>query len=109
MDLNKHIVKFNDIKPFHSSGIAQAASGDRLGSTGNVSFEQRQQIEKNKRLIGNYQRSSIGNPNNPFRVRIPTRKIIKIKLVPAQLSKQAKSVGGYRIVHPPGRHYDPFA
>jgi hypothetical protein len=59
-------------KPFHSNGYAQVASGNRIGATSNISFNQRQVIESSRRIIGEYKHSKLGtlrgilkaNPSN---------------------------------------------
>jgi hypothetical protein len=61
LDLNKHIVKADDSKPFHTSGYAVAANGNSIGSVSTVSFEKRLQIDQNRQKIGNYSRSAIAN------------------------------------------------
>ncbi len=60
MDLNKHIVKSDNHKPFHSNGYAIVANGDRIGSTANISYSQRQQLMNGRKIVGNYNRSTIG-------------------------------------------------
>jgi hypothetical protein len=69
MDLNQHIVTTNTSKPFHSNGFAKGANGNRLGPTTSMSFEQRKQIDRNRRLVANYQRSNIGNAYGVLRAR----------------------------------------
>lgn len=69
MDLNKHIATNNTSKPFHSSGLAEAAFGDHLGAISNTSFEQRRQIDRNRQAIQNYQRSAVGNAYRALRTR----------------------------------------
>ncbi len=104
MDLNKYIVKNDDTKPFHSSGFAKIASGDRLGSTASISFEQRQRIERDRRFVGSYQRSAIGQS----KIQLPARRTIRLKPVNAPLGRQSRSPQ-IRAAKLPIRHYDPFA
>jgi hypothetical protein len=54
----------NPDNPFHTSGYASAANGNRMGSTSSQSFQQRERIEKNRRAIREY-RSSIVARNSP--------------------------------------------
>lgn len=68
LDLNKHIVT-DGSQPFHSNGIARVANGDRIGSASNMSFEKRQQIEKNRQNIAGYNRSVIGSNYGALRAR----------------------------------------
>lgn len=67
LDLNKYIVKTDHNKPFHTSSYAQVANGNKLGATSTISFEKRQQIEKNRQKISNYRQSLIGNSYNSIR------------------------------------------
>ena len=69
MDLNKHIVTNDNSKPFHSNGFADAANSNHFGATTTESFEQRQQIDRNRQAIQNYQRSSIGNAYGVLRAK----------------------------------------
>jgi hypothetical protein len=69
MDLNKHIFKNDDNKPFHSNGYAQVANGNHLGATANISFNQRQQVDYNRRIIGGYNRSTIGSAYGVLRAK----------------------------------------
>lgn len=67
LDLNKHIVKNDDGAPFHTSGYAIAANGNRVGATSAVSFEKRQQIDQNRMRVAGYQHSVIGKTRGIFR------------------------------------------
>ena len=62
-DFSKNMIN-NDIKPFHSNAFAKIASGDRLGSVSNESFEKRQEINQNRRIVYGYDRSNIGTRGN---------------------------------------------
>jgi hypothetical protein len=86
MDLNRHIVKVNDNKPFHSNGYAQIAVGNRVGSTAaHISFEKRQQVDHNRRVVYGYSRSAIGSTYGALR---------------------SKNILGN---NPPQKRYDPYA
>ncbi|MDK2898841.1 MAG: hypothetical protein PWQ10_28 [Patescibacteria group bacterium] len=67
MDLNKYVVNNDSSKSFHSNGFAKVANGDRIGSATPESFKQRRQIDNNRRIIGAYSRSSIGNMRSVVR------------------------------------------
>lgn len=69
MDLNKHIIANTTSKSFHSNGIAVAANGNHFGATSSISFEKRRQIDSDRRLVANYQRSNIGNAYGVLRAR----------------------------------------
>lgn len=111
MDLNKHIVKNDDNKPFHSSGFAQVASGNRVGSVGNTSFSQRQQIENNRRLVYGYNRSVIGNPCSVSRPKPILNNLVR----PANGSSLQQHNSTHipsptrRFSEPPVRGYNPFS
>lgn len=111
MDINKHIVKNDDNKPFHSNGFAQVASGNRVGSVGNTSFGQRQQIENNRRLVYGYNRSVIGNPCSVSRpkpiLNSLTRPVNGSSL--QQRNSAPISPPVRRFSEPPARGYNPFA
>jgi len=47
-------------KPFHSSGYAQIAHGNTLGSTNSQTFGQRVHVERNRSAIARYGNSHIG-------------------------------------------------
>ena len=68
--MNKHIVKTDDNQPFHTSGYAQVANGNRVGAVSTMSFERRQQIDQNRQKIGDYRRSTIGRATSEFRPKI---------------------------------------
>jgi len=44
---------------FHSSGVVGDADGKTIGSTSSESFEQRQKVESNRRLVGGYRDAGI--------------------------------------------------
>ena len=69
LDMNKHIVKPDDSQPFHTSGYAVVANGDRIGSVSNISFERRQQIDQSRQKVGGYNRSAIGRARSELRAR----------------------------------------
>jgi hypothetical protein len=83
MDLNKHIVTNNTVKPFHSNGFAEAANGNHFGATTSMSFEQRRQIDRNRQAVAGYQRSSIGNAYGTLRARpVAARPVVIGRSVP---------------------------
>lgn len=47
-------------KMFHSSGYADVASGNIIGSVDNTSFLDRQKLEFNRKIIAGYNRSNLG-------------------------------------------------
>lgn len=80
MDLNKYIVKNdnNENKLFHSNGYAQVASGNKVGSTSDVTFNQRLEIDHKRKIIGEYRRSMIGSVSNIPRIRTVNRHPTKL-------------------------------
>ena len=95
MDLNKHIVKSDNDSPLHSSGYAQIASGDRIGSTSSMSFEQRLQIERNRQVVGGYNRSAIGRSYGVLRAKAVSNEVGRRGVLPPP--------------QPTVRKYDPYA
>ena len=110
MDLNSHIVKNDDNKPFHSSGFAQVATGNRIGSVGGDSFSRRQQIDRERRLVYGYNRSAIGGAYGVLRAKSitgsPARVLGEIKL---QQYNSISSKLPKTFSEPPARTFNPFA
>ena len=48
-------------KPFHSSAYAEAANGGSIGATSSQSFQQRYEIDRNRRSINRYRDSHIAH------------------------------------------------
>ena len=112
MDLNKHIVKIDDSKPFHSNGYAQVANGDKIGSTANISFEQRQLIDRNRIIINNYNRSAIGSTYGVLRAKpVVGNPIKRTSMRQRSLLQQNNSLpaGPRRFKEPPSRTYNPYS
>jgi len=61
--MNNHIVKADNSKPFHTSGYAVVANGNRVGAVSTMTFAQRQQIENNRQKIAGYGFSAMGRSN----------------------------------------------
>jgi hypothetical protein len=112
MDLNNHIAKNDNNKPFHSNGFAQIAVGNRVGSDGNVSFNQRQQIDRNRRLVYGYNRSVIGSTYGVMRSKpISDDSSKTISTSPKQRSGgdiAIKPIAPRRFNEPPTRGYHPY-
>lgn len=114
MDLNKHIAKNDDNKPFHSNGYARVANGDRLGSTDKVSFNQRQQINYNRQFIGGYNSSAIGSSyiNSSHCIKSTERGTISGSNMYQRLPLQqhnSLNVGPRRFNEPSSRKYNPYS
>lgn len=109
MDLNKHIVKNDDNKPFHSNGFAQIASGNRVGSVGRVSFNQRQQINNNRRLVYGYSRSTIGNTYSALRPKPIVNSTGNPQVGPSLQQHNSLPVSPPRFIEPAVRKYNPYA
>lgn len=56
-----HFQKDSSKKPFHSSGYAEVAHGESIGSTSSQSFEARSAIDNNRQTVGKYHDSSIAH------------------------------------------------
>ena len=109
MDLNKHIAKNDNNKPFHSNGYAQVASGNRLGSTANISFNQRQQIDYNRRVIGGYNRSAIGSQHGALRARPVSSERTIMGLRPSLRQRNSLSAGPRHFSESQSRNYNPYS
>lgn len=115
MDMNKHLVKEDDSKPVHSSGFAQVASGDRIGSTSTTSFSERQKIEAARKYIQNYRSSLLANHREAAKsvalseregtLRVPEREGMRNYKIRLNAPKKME----HRFVEPKPRMYDPFA
>ena len=105
MDLNKHIVTDVNGSPFHSNGFACVNGGDRIGATSNITFAKRQEIEKNRRLIYGYQRSSIGSTYGVMRAAaVAPNKTAITGAAGVQSRQQFNSMNAAPI-----RKYNPYA
>lgn len=109
MDLNKHIVTNDTNKPFHSNGFAQIAVGNRVGSTDKTSFNQRQQIECNRRLIYGYNRSVIGSAYGVQRIKPAVNNEIKNMIKPSLQQHNSQGVVSNKINNPKPQNYNPYA
>ena len=112
MDLNNHIVKTDDNKPFHSNGYAVVARGDQIGSTAGISFEQRQVIDRNRRIIDNYNRSTIGSTYGVLRAKPVTKEMGARTSAfnrPTLQQHNSMPAGPKRFVEPQSRTYNPYA
>ena len=58
--LNKFNNNFQN-KPFHSHGIAHVANGGGIGAVSPETFTQRQQVHRNRQLVGGYSDSLLAN------------------------------------------------
>lgn len=105
MDLNKHIVNTDSMGSIHSNGMAKIINGDRLGSVSKMTFSQRQQIDKNRRIIYGYHRSTLANshrdPKNRIFKPIETEVDETIKMRQSNISQPRTNVQTKR--------YNPYA
>lgn len=110
MDLNKHIVKNDDDKIMHSNGYASVSRGDRIGSTGNTSFIQRRVIDNNRRVVGNYRRSIVGNAFGVLTAKQVTPGDIKLDTNLRQNNtRPVVNPGQKRFNEPSSRPYNPYS
>jgi len=112
MDLNKHIVINNNRKPFHSNGYARIANGDRIGSVGNTSFNQRQYIDNNRQTVDLYKRSVVGSSRGVLRAKRYARPAMATDLsINNNSLQQNNSVKPVvkQFIEPNSRGYNPFA
>lgn len=111
MDLNKHTFNDNN-KPFHSSGYARVASGDRIGSVSSISFNQRQHIDNNRQTIDLYKRSAMGRARGVLKAKQFDRPTAS-----PNENKNSNSLQQYnssapvvrRFTEPSSRGYNPYA
>jgi len=112
MDLNKHIVANDNHKPFHSSGYARVANGDRIGSVSNVSFNQRQRIDNNRQTVDLYKRSVVGSSRGVLKakryIRPDTTTGFSTSNNSLQQNNSTKPVVR-QFIEPSSRGYNPFA
>lgn len=104
-------------KPFHSSGYAEVAHGDSIGSTSTQSFQERSRIDNNRQTVGKYHHSSVARNlkgralgGNIDRVTPITKRYIP----PAERQRQfggqvPLSSSREKFSEPQGRTYNPFA
>lgn len=100
--------------PLHSSAYAKVAQGDLLGSTNGQTFQQRQEMHRNRQEVRHYGASMLaqghmreetqmqqgGNPSQrPARLGVPARRPGGV--VPNLPPRQA-------FREPPGRGYNPY-
>lgn len=109
MDLNNHVVKSSDGSPFHSNGFAVVASGGNIGSTTCVSFDQRQQIDGNRQVIGNYQQSVIGNTHNIMRANPVRSGVNRGVTYQSPTLRQNPNNSPRQFREPVPRPYNPFS
>ena len=109
--MNNHIVKIDDDKPFHSNGYAVIANGDQIGATSNVSFQQRQEIDRNRQIIENYHRSSIGNAYGVMRAKPVVQSAASRTSMRQRSSLQQHNSlpSPKRFSEPSARTYNPYA
>lgn len=72
MDRQKYVHDAEGSALFHSSGLAKVQSGNRIGSISRLSYSQRRQIDSDRKIIYNYQRSTIGGSYSELRAKSST-------------------------------------
>lgn len=100
IDLNKYIVDPEPKKTFHSSGYADVASVNALGSASPVSFEERRKLERCRSTVGSYNRSIIGQTYGVQRAK---------SIAPGATTLGSIPLSSPRGPMPPGRTYNPYA
>ena len=60
MRFSKFLINTDLSEVAHTSGHARAAFGDRLGSASNMTFNERQKIDSNRKTIAGYNKSRLG-------------------------------------------------
>ena len=105
MDLNKHIVTNDTGKPFHSNGYARVVNGDRIGATGNVSFNQLRRTDGNRQLVDGYNRSNIGNAYGVLRA----KSVVKDASTDRTSTRQRPSLQQNNSLNSKPQGYNPYA
>lgn len=106
LNLNKYVFKSDNHQPLHTSGFAYVANGDHIGSSDMTSFQRRQQIEQNRRVIKSYTNSQLGRQYNTSinKSDIPTIKTS----VPARPQKRLDIPARHVFSEPKIGGYDPY-
>ncbi|MEI6850840.1 MAG: hypothetical protein WCK26_02645 [Candidatus Saccharibacteria bacterium] len=110
--MNKYVVKPGTSKLFHNNGIAEVANSGHFGTSSDISFDQRQQIEKTRKLIASYQKSSLGNSRSIMRARPVVRRTMVRNRMPQRPSTQHSrivSVAPRHFKEPTPRSYNPYS
>jgi len=111
IDLNKHIVP-DDKSLFHSHGFAKLANGEQIGSSANISFNERLTIENNRQLIGGYNKSAIGNTYSAVRPKTvdgPNGVAKRGQLILPQNRVNRLNIAPRKFTEPSARTYNPFS
>jgi hypothetical protein len=104
-------------KPFHSSGYAEIAHGNSIGSTSSQSFQERSIIDNNRQRVGKYHHSFVARnlngrspSGNTDRVTPVVGRYIPLASRQRQLGSQPSTLPPReRFSEPQGRTYNPFA
>lgn len=90
----------------HSNGYARVASGGKIGSASTESFEKRLQIDNNRRIVGRYRSSTIGNPYGVMRAKSIDSTTVDLNAVKSEPDFN-KSNSEKPIINSPKR-FDPY-
>jgi hypothetical protein len=98
-------------KPFHSSGYAEVANGDAMGSTSSQSFEQRQRIDRNRQAIGRYRESAVArvHRNEFHHTSSAGRPVADASAATPQSLRQQQNARGGSLRPAPGANATPIA
>lgn len=110
IDLNKHIITNDSHSLFHTSGYAQVANGSTIGAVNSQTFQQRQQIEQNRQIVGSYSRSTMGQSYAAMRARpVLSREATRPGVQSRGIIPQRSiGVGQPHFSEPRGRVYNPY-
>lgn len=92
-DLRKRLI--GDIKPFHTSGYAEAAYGTAIGATSAQPFAQRLETERSRQVVRSYRESQFGASRG-----VVERRAVQ-HLSPARSSVKATAPSPQPIKRPP--------
>jgi len=77
MSIHRFINQHDPEKPFHSSGYARTAHGDRIGSASTQSFSERARVERSRQAVRKYHDSHVARGHGQQTYRYAPIDIVK--------------------------------
>lgn len=100
----------NSEKPFHTSGYAKAAHGDRIGAVSAQSFSQRLSVHQTRQSVRAYKESMVARGSNIPKMASPVtpdRAQLRVDSRMPSQAPQRQQGSGFR--EPSARTYNPFS
>ena len=94
--------------PFHSNGFASVANGNNFGATSAESFNQRNEMNRNRQTIGSYDQSFLGRQANMSIRPKPVRDANNRAVIYHKPSLNMKN-NQRTFQEPAGRLFNPFS